>query len=165
LNIQLEDQNARRSKTSQVSHERFVNLETNQNLTGASSTNKKKIAGIAAASVGSFDLCNAHLDNIFKNSTPSFSENKSISLLMTHQDTVNAAKESYIDLQECLSGLDFESATNNTSTIDSRKLANKLIESDLSQSFSSSEKLNHRKLSFDEDNSVFDLDVGQVNFN
>ncbi len=84
---------------------------------------------------------------------------------MTHQDTVNAAKESYIDLQECLSGVDFESATNNTSTIDSRKLANKLIESDQSQSFSSSEKLNHRKLSFDEDNSVFDLDVGQVNFN
>jgi len=138
----------------QNTHERVTNKHSQIDSPNKNPIDKKVIAGIAAASVGSYDLCNTHLENFFKNKTSNFGENNVNSILSTSQSGKNLAKENYIVLQECLSGLDFEPVTK-SNTIESNK-------SDFSNSFSSSEKLNHRKQSFDEDNSVFDFDASNV---
>lgn len=129
-----------------------------QPKTDPKSNSNKIIAGFAASSVGSYDLCNAHLEKIFqkKSNEPNTDFNKSTnfldSLLMHHESDDPSIKKSYIDLQECLSGIDSHSQSRSESNI---KVANQ-NDLETSKSVNSLFKISPKKKAvLDEEYSVF----------
>ncbi len=131
------------------------------------SSNKKVIAGIAATSVGSYDLCNDHLDKIFKKNSSELDQSNgqgsNMLAALFNQNKLASKPDSYIPLQDCQSGKDQQPHRLNKSESSVRvgERTARLESSDgVSQSTSSLEKFNiSTKAEYDEDYSIFDLDV------
>lgn len=139
------------------------------------SSNKKVIAGIAATSVGSYDLNTGHLEKIFKKNTISELEQGNDQGSNTLKAFLYSRQpDSYIPLQDCVSGIDNKTQQSqyrlnkSESNAQPQQLQHtQCMESSdgMSQSLSSLERLNisSTKVDYDEDYSVFDLDIESNN--
>lgn len=142
--------NASQAETIQNKHEesksnKKTSTEKKINQSETLTNKNKKIAGLAAYSVGSFDLCHGQLEKIFEKSNKNQHEQ-----LYSSKDNFQMPKESYIDLKECLSGLD-----DNENVNQSQKAKTKTN----FQSFNSLDENASLPNQYNDDYSVFDFDV------
>lgn len=125
----------------------YLRNKTEKNIIQSVTLTNKKIAGVAAYSVGSFDLCNRQLENFFEKNKNEINEYAKMNSLVDNKEDVSMLKDSYIDLKECLSGLD-----------DSESFKQLTIKKN--RSFDSLDENTPLIIQYNDNYSVFDLDIG-----